>query len=51
MINDLETKDESKIYLTIALSFISSKDYNKIRTMQSESDNIDILFCHNKWNQ
>ena len=43
IINDHKTQGEWKIYLTMAISFISSKDSDETRTMHSNSDNIEIM--------
>ena len=43
IINDLKTQGEWKIQLTKAIYFISSKDSNETRNMDSKSDNIEIL--------
>ena len=41
MINDHKTQGEWKIQLTVAITFLSSKDTNKTRTMHS--NNIVII--------
>ena len=43
MINDHKTQGKSKIHLTMAINFFSSKDSEEIRTMHSKSENIEIL--------
>ena len=43
MINNHKTQGESKIHLTIAIKFFSSKDSEEILTMHSKSDNIEIV--------
>ena len=40
MINNLKTKDEWKIQLSIIISFMSSKDTTETRIMHTWSDNI-----------
>ena len=42
MINDLKTKGEWKIQLSIAISFLSSKETKETRAMHSKSDNKEI---------
>ena len=37
-----ETPSESKIQLTIAINFISSKDSDETRTMHTKSNNVEI---------
>ena len=41
--NDYETKAEWKIQLSMEINFVSSKDSDEIRIMDTNSDNIDIL--------
>ena len=43
MINNLKTRGEWKIQLTIAINFPSSKDSKQTRTMHSKSNNIEIM--------
>ena len=43
IIRDHKTQDEWKIHPTMAINFFSSKDSEKIRTMDSKSDNTEIL--------
>ena len=44
MINDHKIKSESKIQLTMAINFVSSKPCSdKTRIMHSKSDNIEIM--------
>ena len=43
VIADYKTQREWKIYLTIVIKFISSKDSNETRIMHSKSDNIEIM--------
>ena len=43
MINNHKTQVEWKIQLTMAVNFISSKDSNETRTMDSNIDNIETL--------
>ena len=38
MINDHKIQDKWKIQLMLAINFISSKDFNEIRTMHTKSD-------------
>ena len=38
-----ETSSERKIQLTIAISFISSKDSDETRTMHTKSNNVEIM--------
>ena len=48
IINDLKTQGEWKIQLAKAIYFISSKDSNETRTMDSKSGNIEILIGNKK---
>ena len=43
IINYHKTQREWQIQLTIAIDFISSKDFNRTLTMHSKNDNIDIM--------
>ena len=43
IINDLIKSDTWKIYLTIAINFLSSKDSDEVRVMHSKNDNIVII--------
>ena len=43
MINNLKTRREWKIQLTISINFISSKDSNETRVMHTKSHNIEIM--------
>ena len=43
IINNQKTQVEWKINLTIAITFISSKNSNETRIVHSESDNIEIM--------
>ena len=43
IINDHKTQGEWKIHLTVGINFFSSKDSAVIHTMDSKSDNIEIL--------
>ena len=43
IINYHKTKGECKIHLTIAIEFISSKDFKETQIMHSKSDNIAII--------
>ena len=46
IINNLKKSDKWKIQLTIAVKFISSRNNNEERIMDSKSDNIKIM---SKW--
>ena len=41
--NDYETEGEWKIWLSMEINFVSSKDSDEIRIMYTKGDNIDIL--------
>ena len=43
IINDYKTQSERKIYLTMAINFFCSKDFEETHTMYSESDNIEVM--------
>ena len=43
IINDYKSQGEWKIQLTMIINFISSKDYDEIRTMRAKSNNIKIM--------
>ena len=43
LINDHKTQNEWKIELTMQINFISSKDSDETRTMDTKSDNIEIM--------
>ena len=43
IITDNKTQGERKIHLTMAIIFISSKDFDETRTMHTKSDNIEIM--------
>ena len=43
IINKHKTQGEWKTQLTIGISFISSKDSNETHTMNTKSDNIEIV--------
>ena len=43
MINNHKTRREWKIELMIAINFISSKDSNVTRTMQTKNHNVEIM--------
>ena len=43
MINNYKTQGEWKIHLTMVINFISSNDSNEARTLQTKSDNIEIM--------
>ena len=47
MIINLQKSDAWKIQLTIAISFISSKDANEERVMHSKSDNVEFMLYDN----
>ena len=40
---DYKTQEEWKIQLTMTINFISSKDSDEIRTMHTNSNNIEIM--------
>ena len=42
-INDLKTQGDWKNQLSMAINFMSSKDTNETRTMNSKSDDIEIM--------
>ena len=42
IINDHKTQGEWKIQLTMVINFLSSKDFDEIRTMRAKSNNIEI---------
>ena len=44
---DLQKFDTSKIQLTIAVNFISSKDTNEEQIMHSKTDNIEVMTYDN----
>ena len=46
IINNLKKSDKRKIQLTIAINFISSRNNDEERVMDSKSGNIEIM---NKW--
>ena len=43
IINNHKTHNEWKIKLSLAINFVSSKDFKETRTMYTNSDNIDIM--------
>ena len=43
IINDHKSQGEWKIQLTMAINFISSKDSNETRSMQTKIDNIETI--------
>ena len=43
IINYHKTQGEWEIQLTIAINFVSCKDFNETRTMHSKSDNTEIM--------
>ena len=42
-INDLKAQGDWKNQLSMAINFMSSKDTNETRTMNSKSDDIEIM--------
>ena len=44
-ITDHKTQREWKIHLKTAISFISSKDFDETRTINTKCDNIEIMMC------
>ena len=42
-ITERKTQSEWKVQLTMAINFISSKDSDKTRTMNAESNNVEIM--------
>ena len=46
-INDLKTQGDWKNQLSMAINFMSSKDTNETRTMNSKSDDIEIMIVWN----
>ena len=47
IIIDLQNYDTWKIHLTIAISFISSKDVDEERLMHAKSDNVELMSYDN----
>ena len=47
IIIDLQNSDTRKIHLTIATSFISSKDVDEERLMHAKSDNVELMSYDN----
>ena len=43
IINDHKTHGKWKVHLTMTLNFFSSKDSEKTRTMDCNSDNIEVM--------
>ena len=43
IINDHKSQGEWKIQLTLAINFVSSKNFKETRTMHSNSDNIETM--------
>ena len=43
IINDHKTQIEQKIQLTMAINFFSSKNSEETRTINTKSDNIEIM--------
>ena len=46
MIDDHKTQSERKIHLTMQINFISSKDSEETRTMQTNSSDIKIMIAN-----
>ena len=44
-ITDHKTQGEWKIHLKTAISFISSKDFDETRTINTKCDNTEIMMC------
>ena len=47
IIIDLQNSDTWKIHLTIAISFISSKDVDEVCLMHARSDNVELMSYDN----
>ena len=47
IINDPKRSDTGKTQMTIAISFISSKDNDEEREMHSNSDNTELMIYDN----
>ena len=45
IINDLQEPDTSKVQLTIATNFVSSKHIDEECVMHLKSDNIEVMVC------
>ena len=43
IINDYKTQDKWKIHLIMAINILLSKDSEETRTMDSKSDNIEVM--------
>ena len=43
-----QTEGERKMYLTMAINFISSKDSDETRTMHTKSNNVEIVMGSEK---
>ena len=43
IINNHTTQDEWEIQLTLSINYASSKDFKEIRTIHSNSDNVEIM--------
>ena len=43
MINDHKTQGEGKVHSAMIINFVSSKDADEIRTMDTKSNNIEIM--------
>ena len=43
IINNFKTQNEWTIQLSLAINFVSSKDFKETRIMYANSDNIDII--------
>ena len=48
IINDHQTRGEWKIQLIMIINFSSSKDSDKIRTMRTKSNNIEMMMGNEK---
>ena len=48
IINDHKTRGEWKIQLIMIINFSSSKDSDKIRTMRTKSNNIEMMMGNEK---
>ena len=46
MINDYKSEREWKILLAMSINFMSSKDFEETRTMQTKSHNIEIMMVN-----
>ena len=48
LINDLKTQGEWKIQLAMVINFVSSKDFDKTRTIRTNCGNIEIVIGYEK---